>query len=117
MAIRSYSGVGVRSADELPGFKALLRALAPTFDYAPGARPSVDFGYYASVIPITDEVGVAISTDGVGTKILVAQALDKYDTIGIDCVAMNANDIICVGARPLSMVDYLAVEEADERLL
>ena len=117
MAIRSYSGVGVKAPDEIPGFKALLRALQPTFRYAGSARPVIDFGYYANVIPVTPEIGVAISTDGVGTKILVAQALGKYDTVGIDCVAMNANDIICVGARPLAMVDYLAIEEAHDELL
>ena len=43
--------------------------------------------------------GIAFGTDGVGTKIIVAELLGKYDTIGIDCVAMNVNDIICVGAR------------------
>ena len=41
----------------------------------------------------------------------------KYDTIGIDCVAMNVNDLLCVGARPLSMVDYIAVERADAAML
>jgi phosphoribosylformylglycinamidine cyclo-ligase len=43
--------------------------------------------------------------------------MKKYDTIGIDCVAMNVNDVICVGARPLSMVDYIAVGEADAGML
>jgi phosphoribosylformylglycinamidine cyclo-ligase len=47
----------------------------------------------------------------VGSKVLVAQMVGRYDTIGIDCVAMNVNDIICVGAEPLTMVDYLAVEK------
>src|SRR6201981_2238385 len=41
----------------------------------------------------------------------------RYDTIGIDCVAMNVNDVICVGARPISMVDYIAVEKADAEML
>jgi len=114
----TYSGSGVKAAGDLPGFRALIRALAPTFDFA-GAdfRPRIDFGWYANVIPITPELGIAISTDGVGTKLLVAQALGKFDTVGIDCVAMNANDIVCVGARPVAMVDYLGVERADDRLL
>jgi phosphoribosylformylglycinamidine cyclo-ligase len=56
-------------------------------------------------------------TDGVGTKLLVAEELGKFDTVGIDCVAMNANDIVCVGAEPIAMVDYIAVEVADAAML
>jgi phosphoribosylformylglycinamidine cyclo-ligase len=59
---------------------------------------------------------LAISTDGVGSKVLIAAALDKWDTIGIDCIAMNVNDIYCVGATPLAFVDYLAMEQPDERI-
>jgi phosphoribosylformylglycinamidine cyclo-ligase len=114
----AYSRAGVRPAGEIPGFGALLRRLAVTFTYpAPESRPVIDFGYYANVIPVTPELGVAISTDGVGTKILVAEALGKFDTIGIDCVAMNVNDVICVGAVPLTMVDYVAIESPSDDLL
>jgi phosphoribosylformylglycinamidine cyclo-ligase len=49
----------------------------------------------------------------VGTKIIVAEQLGRLDTIGIDCVAMNVNDVICVGADPIALLDYLAVEQAD----
>jgi phosphoribosylformylglycinamidine cyclo-ligase len=81
------------------------------------AKPLLPLGYYANILPLTAELGLAISTDGVGTKILVAQEMARYDTVGIDCVAMNANDVVCVGARPISMVDYIAVQKADPTLL
>ena len=73
---------------------------------------SIDLGHFASVVEM-DGLGVAISTDGVGTKTIIAQLMGRYDTIGIDCVAMNANDVICVGAKPVSMVDYIAVQQSD----
>jgi len=94
------------------GLQALLRWVRPTFEYAPGARPTLDVGYFANVVPVAPNLGVAISTDGVGTKLLVAQEAEQLDTVGIDCVAMNVNDILCVGARPIALVDYIALEEA-----
>jgi len=106
-------GVGPVAA----GLGALLRSVRATFAYAPGARPVLDIGYFANVVPVASNLGVAISSDGVGTKILVAQRAGKFDTIGIDCVAMNVNDILCVGARPLALVDYIAVAEASPEFL
>jgi phosphoribosylformylglycinamidine cyclo-ligase len=99
------------------GMEALLRWVRPTFDFAAGARPVLDIGYFANVIPVAPNLGVAISTDGVGTKLLVAQAAGRFDTVGIDCVAMNVNDILCVGARPVALVDYIALEEPTPALL
>ena len=54
-----------------------------------------------------------MSTDGVGSKIVVAEQADRLETVGIDCIAMNVNDVVCVGAEPIAMLDYLAVEQAD----
>ncbi len=56
---------------------------------------------------------IAMSTDGVGSKIIVANEMKKWDTIGIDCIAMNVNDLLCVGAKPIAFVDYLAMEKMD----
>ena len=108
------AGVDAEGADE--GVRALAKWIHATFAFNP-ARPLLPLGYYANVLPVTPEMAIAISTDGVGTKLLVAQRLGRYDTVGIDCVAMNANDIICVGARPLSLVDYIAVHHVDSEAL
>ncbi len=62
------------------------------------------------------ECALTLCTDGVGTKLLIAKAMDKWDTVGVDCVAMNVNDTICVGAEPIAFVDYIAIPEPDERL-
>ncbi len=72
-------------------------------------------GHFAALIKLGDK-GIAMSTDGVGSKILVAELMEKYDTVGIDCVAMVVNDLLCVGAEPLAMVDYLAVEKPDPQV-
>ncbi len=70
-------------------------------------------GHYASVIRLDERAGLAMSTDTVGTKMVVAEQLGRFDTIGIDCVAMNANDIVCVGAEPLAMLDFVLCGETD----
>jgi phosphoribosylformylglycinamidine cyclo-ligase len=70
-------------------------------------------GDYAGLVDIGDQY-LALATDGVGTKLLVAEAMDDYTTVGIDCIAMNANDLVAAGVRPVAFVDYLAVDEPDE---
>ncbi len=72
--------------------------------------------HYAGVIEV-GEFGIAITTDGVGTKILVGIAMKKYDTLGIDCVAANVNDLLAIGAEPLAMVDYIAMQKIDEEII
>ncbi|MFO8115151.1 MAG: phosphoribosylformylglycinamidine cyclo-ligase [Halorubrum sp.] len=71
-------------------------------------------GDYAGLLDIGDRY-LALATDGVGTKLLVAEALGDYSTVGIDCIAMNVNDLVAAGVRPVAFVDYLAVDEPDER--
>lgn len=71
------------------------------------------FGHYAGLVEIQNGVLLATHTDGVGTKVMIANALGKYDTVGIDCVAMNVNDVVCVGAAPASFVDYIAASKND----
>jgi phosphoribosylformylglycinamidine cyclo-ligase len=70
-------------------------------------------GHYASVLRLDERTGLALSTDGVGTKMVVAGRLGRYVSVGIDCVAMNVNDVICVGAEPLAMLDFIATDRAE----
>ncbi|HUK50754.1 MAG TPA: AIR synthase related protein, partial [Terriglobales bacterium] len=95
------------------------RILAKTFQTRNGKTGKVlDVrGHYAGLIDIGYDHALALHSDGVGTKVLVADACQKFHTIGIDCVAMNVNDIICLGAEPLALVDYLALEKPNPRLV
>jgi phosphoribosylformylglycinamidine cyclo-ligase len=104
------AGVDQGAADSAVG--ALVRALGAIELGRPSRQVPLP-GHYASVIRIDEKTGIALSTDGVGTKLLVAEQLARFDTVGIDCVAMNVNDVICVGAEPLAMLDYIAIEQAD----
>lgn len=74
------------------------------------------FGHYAGLVDIGGGRLLATHTDGVGTKIVISSMMKRYDTIGIDCVAMNVNDIICVGAVPVSFVDYIAAGRNDQSM-
>ncbi|HSD76536.1 MAG TPA: phosphoribosylformylglycinamidine cyclo-ligase [Solirubrobacteraceae bacterium] len=112
----AYAAAGVdtgqadRAVDALVG---VLRTIEP-------GRPSasvVPSGHYASVLRVAPGLGIAITTDGVGSKLVVAEQADRLETVGIDCIAMNVNDVVCVGAEPIAMVDYLAVERADAEQL
>ena len=106
-----YAASGVDSTKAEAGLTALRAWVERTFSLSPTSEPALPLGYFANVIRVEGlNLGIAISTDGVGTKILIAEMLDKYDTIGIDCIAMNVNDLLCVGATPISFVDYVAVE-------
>ncbi|MFH1199466.1 MAG: phosphoribosylformylglycinamidine cyclo-ligase [Candidatus Micrarchaeota archaeon] len=108
----SYAKAGV-DVKKVKGIqKDIATTLAPTLskDVLLGA------GHYAGVVKAGNS-RLALHTDGVGTKVLVAEALGKYDTVGIDAIAMNVNDIVCLGARPIAAVDYLAMRKADDALI
>src|SRR5947207_9032206 len=100
------------------GLKGLISWVSQTAQFRSGPGSMVlPIGAFANVVDLGGGQGLAISTDGVGTKLLIAQLMNRYDTIGIDCVAMNVNDVLCVGAEPLALVDYLAVEAPQTGLL
>ena len=111
-----YEQSGVSSRGAEGALSGLLEHVLPTRKFSERYPLAADIGYFANVIDIGNGQGIAFGTDGVGTKIIVAELMDRYDTIGIDCVAMNVNDLICVGARPVSMVDYIGCSFTDERI-
>ena len=106
-----YAASGVDSTKAEAGLDRLRAWIEKTFPLNPSAQPHLPLGYFANIIRLDGlNLGIGITTDGVGTKLLVAELLGKYDTVGIDCIAMNVNDLLCVGATPISFVDYVAVE-------
>jgi len=112
----AYAAAGVdttQAGDGLAGLVAVLK----TIDLGRPSLSVLPSGHYANVLRVAPTLGIAISTDGVGTKLVVAEQARRYDTVGIDCIAMNVNDVVSVGAEPLAVVDYLAVEQADPAVL
>jgi phosphoribosylformylglycinamidine cyclo-ligase len=108
----AYAKAGVDQGAADSAVAGLVRALGAIELGRPSRQVPLP-GHYASVIRLDERTGIALSTDGVGTKLLVAEQLGRFDTIGVDCVAMNVNDVICVGAEPLAMLDYIAIDRAD----
>jgi len=99
----TYADAGVDIEDSERATAALLGAVGE-FE-----------GDYAGLLDIGDRY-LALATDGVGTKLLVAEVLDDFTTIGIDCIAMNANDLVAAGVEPVAFVDYLAVDVPDDEI-
>ena len=71
-------------------------------------------GGFGGIIEFGD-YRLALATDGVGSKLMIANELQRYDGVGIDCVAMNVNDLLCVGAEPIAFVDYIAVPKTNTK--
>lgn len=108
----TYSESGVDINLEEATVSALVNEIKNTLSFRDVMTES---GHFAALVKLGNKA-IAMSTDGVGSKILVAKMMEKYDTVGIDCIAMVVNDILCVGAEPIAMVDYLAVEKADPEI-
>ena len=105
---RTYAEAGVDVVREAKAIKSLISVIDRS------GRGNI--GFFANVVKVGN-IKLAFTCDGVGTKILVAEAVGKYSTIGIDLVAMNVNDLLCVGAKPLYLLDYIAVKHPDPELL
>ena len=114
MSEDAYASAGVSQRGADAAVEALVRSLK-LIDTGKPSRVVPLPNHYASVLRVTDSLGVAFGTDGVGTKMLVAERMDDFTTIGIDCIAMNVNDLICVGAEPIAMLDFILCRSADPK--
>lgn len=92
------------------------RSISSTHKLLSKVKTLSGFGHYAGIVSIPGGKMIATHTDGVGTKVMIAQMMKKYDTVGIDCVAMNVNDVICTGAVPISFVDYIAANKNNPKI-
>jgi len=113
-----YSKAGVDEPREQQALKGMLHWLKKTYSFRTGiGSTSYSIGHFANVLNMGGGLGLVLTTDGVGTKLMIAQKLNRFDTVGIDCVANNVNDILCMGAEPIAMLDYIAINAIDERVL
>ena len=115
----AYARAGV-DVDKVRSMQSTMaRLFESTFSTRKGkfGRPKIPIGHYAGLIDIGHGRLLAMHTDSVGTKVLVAQQIGRFDTVGIDCVAMTVNDLICLGCEPVALLDYMSLEREDAELV
>ncbi len=104
------SGVNIKAADNFVNF------ISSVSSKKKGKKKFSNIGGFGSISDIPNHIKqpkIVACTDGVGTKIEIANTLNKYDTIGIDLVAMSVNDLIIQGAKPLLFLDYISINKID----
>ena len=111
--VRTYAEAGVSQDEKAAHIAALVSAL--TYRRRGLGRPLTKIGHFTGLVDF-GAYALSLCTDSVGTKVLVAKEMRRWDTIGIDCVATNVNDMICVGAEPIAFVDYVAIESYDREV-
>ena len=110
----TYRDAGVDIYKEDRVIKALISQI--TFKRTDSFKPCEELiGHYAGAVEFGDYY-LVLCTDGVGSKMVVAKMAKRYDTVAIDMIAMNVNDAISIGAEPVALVDYIAVEDIDENI-
>lgn len=112
----TYKDAGVDIKKIKQSQATIGRLIASTHKLQKRIQVRSGFGHYAGIVEIHGGKLLATHTDGVGTKVIISQMMKKYDTIGIDCVAMNVNDVICTGAVPISFVDYIAANKNEHEI-
>jgi phosphoribosylformylglycinamidine cyclo-ligase len=111
--VRTYAEAGVSQDEKAAHIAALVAALR--YRRKGLGKPLTKIGHFTGLVDF-GSYALSLCTDSVGTKVLVAKEMRRWDTIGIDCVAMNANDLICIGAEPLAFVDYVAISDYDREV-
>jgi phosphoribosylformylglycinamidine cyclo-ligase len=111
--VKTYAEAGVSQDEKAAHIAALVSAL--TYRRRGTGRPLTRIGHFTGLVEF-GKYALSLCTDGVGTKLIVASEMRKWDTVGIDCVAMNVNDMICIGAEPVAFVDYFAIEAYDQEV-
>jgi phosphoribosylformylglycinamidine cyclo-ligase len=114
--IHTYEKAGVNVHKIRSIQKNIGKMITKSYSFQKMGKVILGFGHYSGLISIGNTV-LALHTDGVGTKVLVAQKMKCFDTIGIDCIAMNVNDIICTGAQPFAFVDYIGLKKVNDELV
>ena len=112
----TYKKAGVDISEIKKSQNAIGKLIGSTHNLQKKAKMTHGFGHYAGIVEIPGGKLLATHTDGVGTKVIISNLMKKYDTIGIDCIAMNVNDIICIGATPISFVDYIAANKNNQKI-
>ena len=108
------SGVNIKAADKFVNF------ISSVSSKKKGKKKFSNIGGFGSISDIPNQIKqpkIVACTDGVGTKVEIANTLNKYDTIGIDLVAMSVNDLIVQGAKPLLFLDYISINKIDLKKL
>jgi len=111
--VRTYADAGVSQEEKAAHIAALVAALR--YRRKGLGKPLTKIGHFTGLVDF-GSYALSLCTDSVGTKVLIAKEMRRWDTIGIDCVAMNVNDMICIGAEPLAFVDYVAISDYDREV-
>jgi phosphoribosylformylglycinamidine cyclo-ligase len=110
----TYAKSGVDIEKENKAIAALAKQL--TYKRRGLGAPITDVGHYAGLIEF-GEYALALTTDGVGSKVVIANEMKRWNTVGIDCIAMNVNDLLSMGIEPLAFVDYIAISEPNDEIM
>ncbi|MDP2845935.1 MAG: phosphoribosylformylglycinamidine cyclo-ligase, partial [Candidatus Methanoperedens sp.] len=110
----TYAKAGVDIDKENRAIAALAKQLI--YKRKGLGAPLTDVGHYAGLIDF-GEYALALTTDGVGSKVLIANEMKRWNTVGIDCIAMNVNDLLAMSIEPLAFVDYIAIQEPNNEIM